>query len=75
MGKKADLLFTVPVGMPCWGLREHEPLIIALFLPIVSRRNWKCPWTIHVSDWVRGAVRYFELECKMEWKQPGSFSM
>ena len=35
-GEEADLLFTVTVGMPFWGLVEHEPLIIALFLPVVS---------------------------------------
>ena len=27
MGKEAELLFSVPVGIPCWGLGEHEPLI------------------------------------------------
>ena len=39
MGKEADLLFTIPVGITCWGLGEHEPLIIDLFLLIVSHRN------------------------------------
>ena len=39
MGKEADLLFTVPVGMPCWVLGEHNPLIIYLFLLIVLKRN------------------------------------
>ena len=28
MGKEADLMFTVTIGMPFWGLGEHEPLII-----------------------------------------------
>ena len=41
MGEEADLLFTVPVVMPFWGLGEHEPLIIALCLPIVSHMNCK----------------------------------
>ena len=40
MGKEADLLFTVPIGMSFGVLGEHEPLIIALFLPVVYRRNW-----------------------------------
>ena len=39
IGNEAYLLFNVPVGMTCWGLGEHEPLIIAFFLPIFSRRN------------------------------------
>ena len=37
MGKEADLLFTIPVGMPYWGLEEYEPVIV-LFLSIVSCR-------------------------------------
>ena len=38
MGKDADILFTIHVGMPFWTSEEHEHLIVALFLPIVSRR-------------------------------------
>ena len=50
MRKEVGLLFTAPAGMPLWGLVEQEPLILALFLPIVSRRNWKGPWTIGGID-------------------------
>ena len=35
MGKEAEFMFTVTVGIPCWGLEEHEPLIIAFF-PLFS---------------------------------------
>ena len=59
MGKEADLLFTIPVAMPCWVLGEHEPPIIALFLPIVLRSKWKVTCTILGSDWGRVTVRYF----------------
>ena len=59
MGEEAGFLFTVPVGVPCWGLLEHEPLIIDLSLPIVPRSTWKVPWTIHGSDWGIVLVRYF----------------
>ena len=52
MGKEADFLFTVPVEMPFGGLGKHAPLIIALFIPIVSIRNWKVSETIHRSDLV-----------------------
>ena len=47
MGKEADLLFTVTVGIPFWGLVEHESLIISLFLPVVSFSNWRGPWKIN----------------------------
>ena len=76
MWKEAELLFTVTVGMPCWGIGEHEPLILAPPPPqIVSHSNWKGPWTIQGSDWGRGTVRYFKIECKREWEQPGPFTM
>ena len=56
MWKEADLLFNFPVMIPFGGLGEHEPLIIALFLPNVSCRNWNGPWTIRGSYWGGQAV-------------------
>ena len=64
MGKEAELIFTVPVGMTFWEWGEHEPIIIALFLMIFSGRNWKGPWNISESYWQHGSVRYFKLEFK-----------
>ena len=75
MGKQVDFLFTVTVGVPCWGLGEHEPLIITFFKPIVLRRNQKVPSTISGSGQGRGAGRAFELECKWEWQQAGPVEM
>ena len=64
-------MFTVTVGMPFWGLVEHEPLIIALFLPVVSCSNWMIPYTIKGNDWTSETSRVFGLESKREWDQPG----
>ena len=50
IGKDADLLFTVPVGVPFWGKHQHEPLIVCLLLPVVKRRNWRGPWIIRGSS-------------------------
>ena len=61
MGKVVDLLFTAPIGTPFWGLGEHEHLIIALFLSIVLRMNWKGTWTIHGSYWGCVSVRANEI--------------
>ena len=33
--KEADLLFTVPMGIPFWDLGEHEPMIITLLITII----------------------------------------
>ena len=49
MRKEVDLLFTVPVGTSFGTLEEHEPLIIALFLPIISRSNCREPWAIKLD--------------------------
>jgi hypothetical protein len=32
LGKSADLLFTVPAGVPFWGASQFEPLIDAIIL-------------------------------------------
>ena len=64
MGKEADLLFTVIVGMPFWGFGEHEPLIIALFIPVVYCSNWSIPWTIKGSGCTYVTFRAIDLECK-----------
>ena len=72
MGKEADLMFTVTVGIPFWGFGEHEPLIITLFLPVVSWRNWRGPWKIKGSDWTYGTAISVDLECKRELEKPGT---
>ena len=36
MGNEADLLFTVPVGIPFWGSGEYKTLVVSLFLTVVS---------------------------------------
>ena len=41
LGNGAYLIFTIPVGMTFWGLEEHEPPIVTLFLTIVTRREWR----------------------------------
>ena len=74
-GKDADLLFTVTVGIPFWGLGEHEPLIIALFLPVVSCSNWRGTWTIKWIDCTYGVARAVDLEFKQEWEHPWPIHM
>ena len=39
-------MITVTVGMSIWGQGEHEPLMIALFIPVVSNTNWRGPCKI-----------------------------
>ena len=75
MEKEADFLFTVTVGMKFWGLGENEPLIITLFLSVVSCRNWRRHWIIKRSDWSCGTATAVDLEYKREWEQSGPVQM
>ena len=47
---------------------EHEPLIIALFLPIVPRREWRGPWNVKGSKLASGTVRSLEREHRKDWE-------
>ena len=66
MGKEVEFLFTVTVGITFWLLLEHEPLVIALFLPVVYRRNCRRPWKIKGSDCASLTEKYFDLYPKQE---------
>ena len=68
-------MFTVTVAITFWGLEENEPLTIALFLPILSRRNWTEPQTIKKSYWAYLTARDIELECNQGQEQPGPVQM
>ena len=62
MGKESDLSFTVLVGTYFCNVEEHEPLIIALLIPVISRRKWRGPWTIKVREWESGTAWGFCTE-------------
>ena len=57
MGKEADLLFNITIGMHFWGLEDHKPLIVALFIPIVSLREWRGPWNTIWAELAAGTFR------------------
>ena len=71
--KEADLLFTVPVGNYFWTLEENETLIIALFLPIISCRNWRGPWMIKGSEWAPGKAGSVHTSFKRGWDSQSPF--
>lgn len=41
LSKVCDVVFTVPVGTHFWGVREHEPLLVGVALPLISHRPWR----------------------------------
>ena len=39
--KICDVVFTIPVGTQCWGVHQHEPLLVGFALPLISHRPWR----------------------------------
>ena len=59
LGKMVDLLFFVPCGHSIWGKDQHEPLTIALCLPLISHRPWSlrgCPAMLAAQRQLRGLL-------------------
>ena len=56
MGKDADMLFNVPVGIQFGVLVYYGPLIAALFLPIITHVDWMVPWTARGRELAEGLV-------------------
>ena len=43
--KEADLLFELPAGFEVWREEMHEPLLIAVCLPLICHRPWRLAGT------------------------------
>ncbi len=53
LGKICDLVFVVPVGTSCWPHTQFEPLIVGIYLPLLSFRPWQfrgTPFVDHVAQ-------------------------
>ncbi len=50
LGKNADILFTVPAGVPFWRGTQFEPLIIALVFPLAHVSGSTGPWAVKETD-------------------------
>ena len=50
LGKTADVLFTVPAGVPFWGSSQFEPLIVAIVFPLAHVSSYTGPWTVKGTD-------------------------
>ena len=46
LGKDADVLFTVACGTPFWPEKMHEPLIVAIVLPLTHVPECRGPWGV-----------------------------
>ena len=50
LGKSADILFTVPAGVPFWGSLQFEPLIVAIVFPLAHVSSYTGPWSVKGTD-------------------------
>ena len=50
LGKNADILFTVPAGVPFWGGNQFEPLIVAIIFPLAHVSSYTGPWAVKGTD-------------------------
>ena len=62
--KDADVLFEVQVGDHLLGRSQHEPLIVALVLPIVHVTSYRGPWLARETPEVESLVRELYLGFK-----------
>ena len=67
MGRDADLMFTLEVGDHFWCRRQHEPLIIAVVLPLAHCTRYFGPWVARETPQVRVLAR--ELENGFKWNK------
>jgi hypothetical protein len=50
LGRTADVLFTIPAGVPFWGSAQFEPLIVAIVFPLAHVSSYTGPWTVKGTD-------------------------
>ena len=66
--KEAYFIFTIPLRQKLRVLSEHGPLIVALFLAVISHINWSGPWTISGGEWSYITVTELYRDYKRDWK-------
>jgi hypothetical protein len=50
LGKDADVLFTVPVGVLFWTAGQFEPLIVAIIFLLSHVQRYTGPWLVKGTD-------------------------
>ena len=80
LGKDMDVLFTVQVGGHFWGGAQHEPLRVAVDLPLVHIDRHRGPWLarampetralVRDSTWASSSTRTTDTRDFMSWTGP-----
>ena len=81
LGKDADLMFHVKPGACFWPKSMHEPLYVAIILPLAHHEHHRGPWVLHssgtsleLSGWLVSGFKDPELHGSkkkfMTWRGP-----
>ena len=65
LGKDADLMFTVAPGDHFWSPDQHEPLIVAVVLPLAHAPHHRGPWVARGTDKALRVQRELDLGFKL----------
>lgn len=57
---------TIPVGVPFRPAHQHEPLLLALLLPAIRRRDWRRPWVFRGSHYTSKTAGRLEKGWKVQ---------
>ena len=58
--KDVDIMFTVQTGVSFWGALQHEPLLVAITLPLSHVPSYRGPWL------AKGTLQARKLACELE---------
>jgi hypothetical protein len=70
LGKSADILFTVPVGVPFWGASQFEPLIVVIIFPLSHVSSYTGPWAVKGTE----LGEHIQRALQEGFKRPGAGS-
>ena len=71
LGKDADLMFEAASGSWFWPLSMHEPLIVAVVLPLVFVPRYRGPWVLRAGELSRDTAEKLKggFKCPEVWGQ------
>ena len=63
LSKTADVVLTLPLGPPYWGITQHEPLLLAICFPMIRSSPWRLKGTAFMERMVE-SVRKMPADCE-----------
>ena len=57
--KSADLVMEIPPNTTFWNKNQHEPLVLAIYLPTFRHQPWFCKGTVYLESFRHQARTHF----------------